>query len=171
MIQDIVEGGCYLVPKKPPHSSSDEADLYWLYSFSQVEKKLYQHVNRNQPNACRHKLHRILKTLREELQLTPLTSYHFKTIMLYEYEEYAQDSDWSDDQLAERFKSALRRLLECLRERNCPHYFIPSVNLFDRDSFNFDRYDFLKRKVTKLLDDPISILDQICKPKILNDIS
>jgi len=163
LIQEIVQEGCYLVAKKPPNSNSSEADLYWLYSFSQAEKKLHKHVSRNQPNSCRHKLHRILKRLTEErsLQLTPLTSYHFKAIMLYEYEAYPQDSYWNDGQLAERFKSALRRLLKCLRGRNCPHYFIPSVNLFDRNNFNDQRYQYLMRKVTELLDDPVTSISRL----------
>ena len=60
-----------------------------------------------------------------------LTSYHLKTIMLYEYEAHPNPNDWRSEFLSLRFTDFLNKL-EChLRQANCPHYFIEGVNLLE----------------------------------------
>ena len=75
-----------------------------------------------------------MKALKENLQLTPLNSYHLKTIMLYECEDKPYARQWAFDQLANRFINTMERLLQCLWEKSCPHYFMKELNLFKQMS-------------------------------------
>ena len=74
---------------------------------------------------------RILKALKEELDLHPLKSYHLKTMLLYECEANPYPSNWSFDRLGDRFMGLLQRLEDCLSQKNCPHYFMRELNLFE----------------------------------------
>ena len=156
-MRKIVDGGCHLVAKRPKRNvRPQDVDFMWRYSFSSAEKKLHREGSSGGQGTCRKMLLRILKSLCVDLDMTPLTSYHMKTIVFYECEDYPYDSQWeTSSQLVARFRSAMRRLLTCLSERNCPHYFIKDVNLFDSNSFNESRYQFLKNCVENLLSDPL----------------
>jgi hypothetical protein len=152
LIADIVRGGCHLVAKRPKQLFTDESGYFWRYSFSAAEKKLALQGGQGEPGTCSKKVLRILKSLREQHKMTPLTSYHLKSIMFYEREENPNPSLWTDDQLATRFKSALARLLMCLRNRKCLHYFIRDINLFDARFENC--YGNLIARITDIQNNP-----------------
>lgn len=130
-------------------------DFLWRYSFSLAEKELFRQGSSGEEGTCRHMLLRILKSLREDHNMTPLTSYHLKTIVFYECEEYPDHDQWLTSKLAERFQSAMNRQLRCLQQERCPHYFIKGVDLFDSDSFNESRYKFLIDIVEKVITHPL----------------
>ena len=158
MVDEIVSDGCHLVAKRP-RQASDASDCFWRYSFSAAEKKLALQGDRGEPGTCYRKILRILKCLREEHKLSPLTSYHLKTIMLYEREENPDPRLWKEDQLGYRFMSAVERLLRCLLQRECPHYFMKDVNLFDS---RFDhRYVDLFRQIAKIRSNPQNFLTDL----------
>ena len=100
-------------------------------SFSAAEKKLFIHGGHGEASSCRKQVLRIMKTLKEDMNWDQLTSYHLKTIMLYECEAHPNPNQWSSDQLSRRLIDFLRRLEGYLEDENCPHYFIKAINLVE----------------------------------------
>ena len=110
----------------------------WRYSFSGAETTLLDSCV--EPSSCCKQVFRMLKDLKKTLQLEPLSSYHLKTILLYECEANPHPYQWSWSSLRERFISLLCRLENCLFSFNCPHYFIPSLNLLQSFQLQMCRY-------------------------------
>lgn len=163
LLQEIRDGGCHLVAKQPKGDNvpEDENGIFWRFSFSAAEKKLFLLGGHGEASSCRKQVLRILKALREELHLHPLTSYHLKTIFLHECEAYPHPNQWSYDSLSERFLSFLQRLEDCLRQFNCPHYFITHLNLFE--FFGRQRCDELAKKVKEIILHPEEVLINLIK--------
>lgn len=102
---------------------------------------------------------RILKALKEELNLHPLKSYHLKTMLLYECEANPNPSNWKDSCLGERFMGLLQRLEKCLRQKKCPHYFIKEFNLLEM--FPEQRCSELVRKIKEIRENPERALTHV----------
>uniref|UniRef100_A0A1B0C964 Uncharacterized protein n=2 Tax=Lutzomyia longipalpis TaxID=7200 RepID=A0A1B0C964_LUTLO len=104
----------------------------WIMSFREAENRLLY-------GGCRKKCLSILKTLRDrhlDLPGEPITSYHMKTLLLYECEKHPQEMEWDETCLADRINGILLQMISCLQCRRCPHYFLPSLNLFKGKSPN-----------------------------------
>ncbi|GAB0094045.1 Protein mab-21 [Sergentomyia squamirostris] len=98
----------------------------WIMSFREAENRLLY-------GGCRKKCLSILKTLRDrhlDLPGDPITAYHLKTLLLYECEKHPQELEWDETCLADRINGIFLQLISCLQCRRCPHYFLPSLNLF-----------------------------------------
>ena len=150
LVQEIYHEGCHLVAKRPKGDGipNQEKKLLWRYSFSAAEKKLFRQDGHDEESSCRKQVLRILKALRDVLHLEPVKSYHLKTMFLYECEAYPLSSQWSSDHLGKRFMGLLQRLENCLRQSNCPHYFIKHLNLFK--TFTHKRCHDLAEKVHEI---------------------
>lgn len=122
-----------MVTKQPKGLNIPESEkgVFWRFSFSAAEKKLFIHGGRGEASSCRKQVLRIMKALKEDLNWDQLTSYHLKTIMLYECEAHPNPKQWSSGQLSRRLFGFLRRLEGYLGQENCPHYFIKDINLFE----------------------------------------
>ncbi|KAL9955282.1 hypothetical protein ACROYT_G036584 [Oculina patagonica] len=166
LVQEIYRDGCHLVAKQPKADDvlEQEKEFLWRYSFSAAEKKLFLHGGHGEASSCRKQVLRILKALREELNLVPLKSYHLKTILLYECEAYPSPWQWSSTHLGERFKGLLYRLLCCLMRSNCPHYFIQNLNLFE--AFTRQRCLELAEKVVEIALEPEKVLNKLIKESL-----
>ena len=160
-MREICQNGCHLVAKPPKgHSVPEhEKEFLWRYSFSASIKKLFLKGGHNQASSCRKQVFRILKALREELHLQPLTSYQLKTILLYECEAYPHPSQWNYICLGERFLGLLQSLEKCLQQSKCPHYFMRDVNLFEL--FNRQKCSELARRVKKIRMQPGKELNEL----------
>ena len=132
LVRKIYQNGCHLVVKPPKgHSVPEhEKEFMWQYTFSASIKKLFREGGHGEESSCRKQVFRILKALREELDLHPLKSYHLKTILLYECEANPLPHQWSSTCLGDRFLGLLERLEKCLLMKKCPHYIIQEINLF-----------------------------------------
>lgn len=161
LVQEICRDGCHLVAKQPKGQSLPEQDkaLLWGYSFSAAEKKLFLNGGNGEANSCRKQVLRIVKALREKLNLEPLNSYHLKTILLYECEKCPLLSQWGSIHLSERFLSLLERLENCLLWSNCPHYFIRNLNLFE--AFTGQQCFDLARKVREIRLQPTKVFSHL----------
>lgn len=161
LVSQVWHQGCHLVAKQPKPAfysgPEDERKLLWLYSFSRAERTLLREGAQGQASSCRKQVIRILKALREDLNMTQLKSYHLKTIVLYECERYPHPSQWAHDKLQDRFQTALTRLHSCLMQRNCPHYFIKNLNLFER----FQNCEALLHTVRRLVNDPQQMIERV----------
>ena len=161
LVQEICRDGCHLVAKQPKGQNLPEQDkaLLWQYSFSAAEKKLFLNGGHGEANSCRKQVLRIVKALREKLNLEPLNSYHLKTLLLYECEKWHHPSQWSSIHLSERFLSLLERLENCLLWSNCPHYFIRNLNLFE--AFTGQQCFDLARKVREIRLQPTKVFSDL----------
>ncbi|XP_068762759.1 cyclic GMP-AMP synthase-like receptor 1 isoform X2 [Montipora capricornis] len=161
LVREIWHDGCHLVAKQPKGSNVPEHEkgFLWRYSFSEAEKKLFLRGGHGEASSCRKQVLRILKALKEGLDLHPLKSYHLKTMLLYECEEKPHPSSWSFDHLGDRFMGLLQRLLDCLRQKNCPHYFMREFNLFE--TFPRQRCTELITRIQGIKQNPERVLNTI----------
>lgn len=105
--------------------SAMEGDA-WVLSFTEAENRLML-------GGCRRRCLSILKTLRDrhlDLPGNPVSSYHMKTLLLYECEKHPRELEWDEAALADRINGILLQLISCLQCRRCPHYFLPNLDLF-----------------------------------------
>ena len=82
-------------------------------------------------------------------QGNPVTVHVLQTLVLYECEKHPREEDWEDSHIGDRISGILMQLISCLQVkftfnqnyeydnktflfqcRKCPHYFLPSVDLF-----------------------------------------
>lgn len=100
----------------------------WVLSFTEAENRLLL--------SCpgRKKTLSILKTLRDRhldcLPGNPVSAYHLKTLVLFECEKHARESEWEESAIGDRLLGILLQLISCLQSRRCPHYFLPNLDLF-----------------------------------------
>ena len=105
--------------------SAAEGDA-WVISFEQAENTLLQ-------GGCRRRCLSILKTLRErhlDIQGQPIDNYHMKTLLLHECEKHPREIDWDESCLGDRINGILLQMISFLKNRHCPHYFLPNLDLF-----------------------------------------
>jgi len=106
-------------------SSSMEGDA-WIISFQEAENQLLI-------GASRKKCLSILKTIRDrhlDIQGNPVTSHVLQVLILHECEKHPGEEKWEDHSLGDRITGIILQLISCLQCRKCPHYFLPSVDLF-----------------------------------------
>ena len=84
-----------------------------------------------------------------KMQGNPVTVHVLQTLVLYECEKHPREEDWEDSHIGDRISGILMQLISCLQVkftfnqnyeydnktflfqcRKCPHYFLPSVDLF-----------------------------------------
>ena len=53
-----------------------------------------------------------------------------QTLLLYECEKHPREMEWDESCLGDRINGILLQLISCLQCRRCPHYFLPSLDLF-----------------------------------------
>jgi len=98
----------------------------WVMSFKHAEDLLLSH-------GARRKVLSILKTIRDrqlELSGNPITSYILKSLLLYECEKHPHEHEWDEMLIGDRLIGIFLQLVSCLQCRRCPHYFVPTLDLF-----------------------------------------
>ena len=113
------------------HPASDEKQNQWRISFSHQERLLV-----TQFNSVQLKCYILLKIIKEELikqeiKEDTLTSYHFKTCMLYILENTPSEL-WVPENMVGCLIMCLRQIHLWIRDENIPNYFIPGENMLDR---------------------------------------
>ncbi|GJQ75179.1 putative Mab-21 protein [Trypoxylus dichotomus] len=125
---DLLSKECIALQGK---QSAMEGDA-WVLSFFEAENKLLM-------VGCRRRCLSILKTLRDrhlDLPGNPVSSYHMKTLLLYECEKHPREIEWDESCIADRINGIFLQLISCLQCRRCPHYFLPNLDLFKGKSAN-----------------------------------
>ena len=113
------------------HPNSSENHFQWRMSLSHQERLLVTHFNSVQLK-CYILMKLINKEiLRRKLKTEALTSYHSKTCMFYLIENTPADF-WTKENLISCLIAGLRMIKKWLKHDNCPNYFIPEENMFDR---------------------------------------
>lgn len=126
LISSVVQEGCSLVPVCPEQS---QTSLEWRISFSSSERMLAQSLNDPQKVS-----YLIVKAIWRHYLKHPkkkgLQSYHLKTIMFWVCEEFPSHEWAARDNTARGVLRILHKLYTFLAHMCCPHYFVPSNNLF-----------------------------------------
>ena len=122
----ILQHGCHVVPKGNPQSPNKHFE--WRWSFSLAEKMLVRTFNIIQLQ-CYFLLKMVVIFVINPMVLNGISSYQVKTVMLHMVEN-THPTEWTKEKLAPCFSACLAKLLQCVEDGSCPHYFVPSYNLF-----------------------------------------
>ena len=127
LINRVISFGCHFVQK--PHPSHPDDSTEWRFSFSMAELILIQSWTSHQK--CIYNLLRKVKDmLRRNCNSTTLSTYNFKTLMLWESEKH-DPGFWDAVSTSAALEMLLTRMVECLEDTRCPNYFIPGNNMLD----------------------------------------
>ncbi|KAH3740553.1 uncharacterized protein LOC127851000 [Dreissena polymorpha] len=135
--------GVFILPQGPPKSTNictyDYFDYHWRMSTNLTERLLMFSLDK-----VHLKSYVLTKIIRKELFVPEygdrLSTFHFKTAFFFAVENTPPDV-WIDNNLINCVKNILTTLRRFLTRRNCPHFTIENVNLFDG---KFERYEFPK---------------------------
>lgn len=150
LLNHTMEQGVHLVAMP---TDKDEEDS-WRIKFFDAQRLLINHNTGNEQ--CKLKCLRIIKVLCENhlrfsRHFVPL---HLENMALELYEQYPDDSDWTNDMLPVRFLEFLVKIYRSLRVRSCCHYFMPQINLLS---------DIPERITTRLAEEVLNILNDPIK--------
>ena len=113
------------------HPHSQEEDMEWRISLSHQEKLLMFELNSTQ-----FKCYLLMKMIKNHvlfplIGLESISSYHCKTCLFYEIENTPGEL-WRPENLLACLYGCLNRMYKWSVDANCPNYFIPEENMFDR---------------------------------------
>lgn len=142
--------------KFPECSTGEGKCKLWRLSFSEAEKELILFADgKLHRRSATDKTYRkvILRLLKDDLsQLKPvigkaLCSYHMKTIFLHCLDQVPSERCWTDQEsnIRRRYVGALRLLVDHLKCRNIPHYFIGNVNLIDKTLLSGTTWNYVEK--------------------------
>src|SRR6218665_2139265 len=133
-ISEIVQNGCHVVYSQ--HRACRDDELQWRLSFSIAEIVLLHSWTKTQQivyHLLRYfaKRELIKKDCSKEDEV--LCTYHLKTLMLWTCEEMPSKW-WDSSPVIALCCELLSVLLDWLKRRHYPNYFIPEANLFHQPS-------------------------------------
>ncbi|OWF40106.1 uncharacterized protein LOC110464226 [Mizuhopecten yessoensis] len=132
LIEQIVQGGCHLIPVGDKTSPADQS-LQWRISFTTAERKLFHsltHVQFLVYGLLKYFLKQISKELEKIYgEADILSSYIIKTIVLYAAEG-TSESFWQEKHTFLCFMFCLKILINWVKAGYCPNYFIRKNNMF-----------------------------------------
>lgn len=146
LIDEVVQGGCHLVPKYDPlgKDSSEGAVggestplTTWRYSFSLAEKTLMNSITDDQ-RMC-YLIFKYIFARFVKLD-SIITTYSAKTLFLWELETVPLDQ-WCFSKIGDRVKSLVEKLRSCVENKSCQHFFVDGCN-------TLQQMDDKSRKVT-----------------------
>ena len=157
VVDKVLREGFHLVVKSPKNGGNPECDF--RISFSHAEYLLSQEINKIQ-----RECYRCLKTYHRVYLSTDakgLISFHLKNIFLRTIEETGGEM-WIESRRAECMWKLFANLLEALRQRHLPHYFVRSYNLFDIDYIEDPAIlESLTRKVEQIMENPVKFAEEL----------
>ena len=182
VIKEVTQTGYHLIASCIGESGLNRP--CWRLSFSKAEGILLKHVCNN--SSLVHKATvKILKVIRKKyepqlclfeeeedildsiLSGAPETSYLItwgfhsyvlKTMFLHEWFEFPEDSYWTQDKLAKRILSIIKRIQDSLRGRDIRSFWLPDYKLFN--------FRARRRTRTKLCEDALSSLTKLFEQEV-----
>ena len=157
VVDQVIREGFHLVVKAPKNGGNPECDF--RISFSHAEYLLSQEINEIQ-----RECYRCLKTYHRVYLSTEakgLISFHLKNIFLRTIEETGGEM-WIESRRAECMWKLFANLLEALRERHLPHYFVRSYNLLGIDYIEDPAIlESLTRRVEQIMENPVKFAEEL----------
>ncbi|XP_004674105.1 PREDICTED: cyclic GMP-AMP synthase [Condylura cristata] len=172
--QNLRQQPFYLVPKHAKEENGFQEDT-WRLSFSNIEKVILNNHGHSKTcceskgmECCRKKCLKLMKCLLEQLkskfenrkELDKFCSYHVKTAFFDLCTQCPQDEQWHSRDLELCFDRCVAYFLECLKEGQLQHYFIPRVNLFSQEQINKISKDFLLKQIEYERNNGFPIFDE-----------
>uniref|UniRef100_H0X9J7 Cyclic GMP-AMP synthase n=1 Tax=Otolemur garnettii TaxID=30611 RepID=H0X9J7_OTOGA len=151
----------YLVPK-PAKEGNGFQEETWRLSFSHIEKAILNNHGHTKTccedggvKCCRKDCLKLMKYLLEQLKkkyetrkvLDKFCSYHMKTAFFHVCTQNPDDSQWCPQKLQLCFDNCVLYFLQCLRNEQLKHYFIPEVNLFSQEQIDKKSIEFLSKQI------------------------
>ncbi|XP_052226415.1 uncharacterized protein LOC127841554 isoform X1 [Dreissena polymorpha] len=147
--------GVFIVPQGPPKSTNICTNDYFDYQW-RISTNLTERLFMFSLDTVRLKAFVLTKMIRKELFVPEyrdgLSTFHFKTAFFFAVENTRPDL-WREDNLINCVKYILATLKRFLIRRNCPHFTIENVNLFDG---KIERHKF--QKLVDIITDVINSL-------------
>lgn len=148
LVESILKDGCHVVAV--PSKTSTNPDLEWRISFSASEGRLAREAVTDYQRQC----YIYLKIVRYQMMKPEpvLSSYVFKSVFLHCCEKLPLHY-WKD-RAGNCVLYMLDILLECLKRKHVPTYFVPEINLIGH--FSSEELEKAIGDVERLRFDPIS---------------
>ena len=129
LIRQIDQGGCDFV--HVAHKASGVDETQWRFSFSRAELVITR--NWTGPQRVVYRALRLLFKVSENeenaVKYKALSSYCFKTLMLWACEE--KEPDFWQCKFLRAIFFLLDKMIGWVKEKNCPNYFMPNNNMMD----------------------------------------
>ena len=157
VVDKVIREGFHLVVKAPKDGGNPECDF--RISFSHAEYLLSQEINEIQRECycCLKTYHRVYLST----EAKGLISFHLKNIFLRTIEETGGEM-WIESRRAECMWKLFANLLEALRERHLPHYFVRSYNLFGIDYIeDLAILESLTERVEQIMENPVKFAGEL----------
>lgn len=128
VIDEILKGGCHVVPKSHPCCSDDTE---FRFSFSRAETVLI-----GSWSATQKYVYHVIRLLKKDLHAecgrdgrkSVVCTYYLKTLMLWACEKQSA-AFWDEDDLEESIGELICTLIQWIIDKRCPNYFIPENNM------------------------------------------
>ncbi|XP_013394346.1 uncharacterized protein LOC106161835 [Lingula anatina] len=156
VVSDILEKGFYVVAKHPDVAEIEDPDSIFRLGFPITENLLSDAMSPTQ-NKC----YRVLKALHQKLfkpNTENFSSYHIKTTLFWVSED-TDGGSWSDGDIGNWILLILKKLRFAVGERQLAHYFIPSLNLFQK--LTESEFAFLETQLDSIINDPTGVLKSL----------
>ena len=132
VINEVTKVGYHLIASCIGESGAPRR--CWRLSFSKAEGVLLKHVCRNSTWRGRWRCVR-LDSIRSSRNILfdklGFHSYVLKTMFLHEWFERPEDSYWTQDRLAERIRSILKRIHNSILKKDIRSFWLPEYKLFN----------------------------------------
>ena len=168
-VENITKNGCHLIPKS---RRNDKKKITWRFSFSFAEVQLSKLIN---PVAKKCFLClKIIGRYYLEPRCERFKSYYLKSIFYYTLEK-TQVELWTEESIEKGFEKLLDELLQTLKEKRCPHFWISDIDLYE--GIKKSSLESLHKMVLKIRENPAPYIKEIgglsahlCPQKILTSI-
>jgi len=133
------------VVAKPCQLPMSDPETLWELAFLTAERRKFISLG-----TAKYRLFLCLTEIIErDKTLSELSLSHLQTILFHVGDQINDRVKWSTEKLGDRFLDTLRCLETFLENKHCPHYFIPSANLFSY--MNAVTISTLKDRVRRML--------------------
>lgn len=147
-VDNIVSDGCHVVPVA--HKNSHNPDIEWRISFATSEKQIARNAIIDEQRQC-YIYFKLLRHLCLK-DLDVISSYCLKTVFFYACERIPKPM-W-EIHTGQCLIYLIDSLVNCVKRKNIPSYFIPENNLVDH--IPLENWQALEKRLVQIRKDPIS---------------
>ena len=157
MVEKVIHDGFHLVVKPPKNGGNPDFDF--RISFSHAEYLLSQEMNQVQRECyvCLKKYHAAFFASNPK----GLVTFHLKNLFLQTIEETGAEM-WTESNRTECMMKLFANLLDALRQKKLPHFFVRSYNLFCIDYIESSEIlESLAEKVEQIIESPMQFAKKL----------
>ena len=163
VVYKVVHDSFHLVVKPPKDGGNPKCDF--RIAFNHAEYLLSQAMNDIQ-----RECYRCLKKFHRAFLKDPkgLVTFHLKNLLLQTIEETGAEL-WTESNRVECVEKLLTNLLQALRKKELPHFFVRSYNLFGVDYVDDPEIlEILARKVEAILENTMQFSTELIQKQALS---